>query len=71
MFHDMMFPHCGNYGNLHNLTPFWQKFRKSNIFTKENTKYIVDLTTLFLVRLNFCNFQCAVRGILDKYFLKT
>ena len=38
---------------IQSLTPFWQKFRESNGFTKEITKYIVDLTKYFFGESKF------------------
>ena len=49
---------CGNYGNslLHS---FWQKFRESNVFTKEVTKQLIS-RNIFCVRENFLPFHTVV-----------
>ena len=54
---------CGNYGNLLSLF-FWQKFRESNVYIYTSiNKYLIDLTKLFSVRVNFCNFQFTVHTV--------
>ena len=56
------------------LTHFWQKFRESNVFTIEITKYIVDLTKYFFGETKFFIFpHCGNYGNLlplKKYFVK-
>ena len=44
---------------LHNfsLIPLWQKFRESNDFTKDDTKYIVDITKYFSLNSEVKNFH--------------
>ena len=44
------------------LTLFWQKFRETNLLTKWITRYLVDLTKYFSVRVNFWFLQCAHFG---------
>ena len=45
---------------IQSLTPFWQKFRESNGFTKEITKYIVDLMKFFSSESTFFIFPLCV-----------
>ena len=55
---------------IQSLTPFWQKFRESNGFTKENTKYLVELTKLFLDEgSNFFHFYTERCGKITCTFL--
>ena len=49
-----------SYGNL--LTLFWQKFRETNVFTKEITKYLI-WRNIFSVRVNFLFFHSMQCGI--------
>ena len=63
-----LFPHlCGNYGNSISQLIFWQKNRESNGFTKEITKYLIDLT-IFFNESNFSTLLCAHSVEIRKFF---
>ena len=54
------------------LTLFWQKFRQSNVFTKESTKKVI-WRNIFSVRINFSFFHTVVckRGLKLYFYRKS
>ena len=51
------------------LSRFWQKFRESNVFTKEVSKKLISRKKMS-VRENFSFFHTVVRKIAENFFVR-